>query len=53
MADNEIVAIFFNMADRDCQSKWLSIIGIGEDGLEGLSSGGAKSAFFSISYCRW
>jgi hypothetical protein len=40
MADNEIVAIFFNMADRDCQSKWLSIIGIGEDGLEGLSSVG-------------
>ncbi len=40
MADNEIVAIFFNMADRNCKSKWLSIIGIGEDGLEGLSSVG-------------
>ena len=40
MADNDIVAIFFNMADRNCKSKWLSIIGIGEDGLEGLSSVG-------------
>jgi len=31
---------FLDMADRNCQSKWLSIIGIGEDGLEGLSSVG-------------
>ncbi|HAN73500.1 MAG TPA: cobalamin biosynthesis bifunctional protein CbiET [Planktothrix sp. UBA8402] len=28
------------MTDRNCKSKWLSIIGIGEDGLEGLSSVG-------------